>query len=108
MELKEVEPGLTADEPRYKDLFLADADGSNLRYLGPFVTHPSWHPSESRFFFIPITAERICTRPGARTAEACLSTTHIRVVRRFTGSISNGKSLAGRKGAHPGQPRSFQ
>ena len=62
MELKEVEPGLTADEPRYKDLFLADADGSNLRYLGPFVTHPSWHPSESRFFLLQ--SQRNAFAPG--------------------------------------------
>lgn len=31
-------------EPAHHELYLADADGSNLRYVAPFVTHPSWHP----------------------------------------------------------------
>lgn len=38
-----------AAEPRRHELFLADADGSNLRYLCPFVTHPSWHPTGEAF-----------------------------------------------------------
>jgi len=37
------------DEPRQKDLFLANADGRNLRFLAPFVTHPSWHPTGRTF-----------------------------------------------------------
>lgn len=36
-----------SDEPRYKDLFLADADGSNLRYLAPFRTHTRSCPRRS-------------------------------------------------------------
>ena len=47
---------------RYKDLFLADADGSNLSYLAPFVTHPSWHPSESRFYLFQ--SQRNAFAPG--------------------------------------------
>jgi len=38
-----------ADEPRRHELYLADADGSDLRYLCPFVTHPSWHPTGEYF-----------------------------------------------------------
>ena len=38
-----------ATEPRHHELLLADADGSNLRYLCPFVTHPSWHPTGTHF-----------------------------------------------------------
>jgi len=32
-------------EPQRHELFMADRDGSNIRPLGPFVTHPSWHPN---------------------------------------------------------------
>lgn len=36
-------------EPRHHHIFMSDRDGSNLRYVTPFQTHPSWHPDSSHY-----------------------------------------------------------
>nr|WP_159618266.1 GDSL-type esterase/lipase family protein [Ruania rhizosphaerae] len=37
-----------AELPRVKDLYSVNADGSDLRRLGEFGNHPSWHPDGRR------------------------------------------------------------
>lgn len=41
-------------EPRRHELFIADRGGTNLRWLGPFTTHPSWHPDSKHLFAITL------------------------------------------------------
>ncbi len=38
--------------PRVKDLYVARADGSALRWLGEFGHHPSWHPNGRQILFV--------------------------------------------------------
>lgn len=34
------------------EIFLANRNGQSIRYLGPFVTHPCWHPSGDYFLAV--------------------------------------------------------
>ncbi|SEE85051.1 TolB family protein [Ruania alba] len=36
--------------PRVKDVYVVDADGQNLRRVGEFGAHPSWHPGGEEIF----------------------------------------------------------
>jgi len=40
------------EQPRVKDLYVARADGTELRWLGPFGMHPSWHPDGRQVLFV--------------------------------------------------------
>lgn len=36
-------------EPIHHHIYMSEADGSKLRYVTPFVTHPSWHPDSTHY-----------------------------------------------------------
>ena len=54
---------LWTDEAFFKDLFVVDRDGSNMRWLGPYGGHPIWHPSGEYVFAVGADP----ARPGRYT-----------------------------------------
>jgi Tol biopolymer transport system component len=40
------------EEEMRHEILIAERDGSNIRYLGPFFTHPAWHPNSKYFFAV--------------------------------------------------------
>jgi len=49
--------GQRPKEKRRHEKWIADRDGTNLRWLGPGATHPSWHPTSRYYFAVAPDAE---------------------------------------------------